>query len=433
MNHFFSCQKQNSSSTNILSNSENSKINKEGKLSNNNEKKDSTEKKKLFLKHDYNESIYNLEIIDYPYSSNNNDDATVKMNSSFKGQNENNLINHKEKETNQNLILNPKENQYIKNYYFNKYQNTSDNSSGIINNEDSLVQNKMLFHNYYINYNLIHINNINKSNEPPNPKEEKSNIFNKMNKNENKPMDKLLGVKVECPQPDLPQFSEKSKTTMLKTILNKTDCSNNNIRKNYIKDLKNNQKISKNKTTEFNRKKKEKIKYKKIIEKNDFYIGNKGNITKNNSKIYNTYSIYINKSYNNIKEHKLYKGKLKNIMNKKIQNMTINCIKIKKSLNTCNTNKTIENIEQKRKKGNGIIPHIKNIAKSKPMYSSNANFNSTLLNKMNKELDTIRNNFLITGNKIVINKKAKNQNIKNKKIYKKLNLNPFSVEEKIYK
>ena len=120
-------------------------------------------------------------------------------------------------------------------------------------------------------------------------------------------------------------------------------------------------------------------------------------------------------------------------MNKKIQNMTINCIKIKKSLNTCNTNKTIENIEQKRKKGNGIIPHIKNIAKSKPMYSSNANFNSTLLNKMNKELDTIRNNFLITGNKIVINKNAKNQNIKNKKIYKKLNLNPFSVEEKIYK
>ena len=52
---------------------------------------------------------------------------------------------------------------------------------------------------------------------------------------------------------------------------------------------------------------------------------------------------------------------------------------------------------------------------------------------MNKELDTIRNTFLITGNKIVINKNAKNQNIKNKKIYKKLNLNPFSVEEKIYK
>lgn len=434
MNNFFSCQKLNSSSKNILSNSENSKINKERKKFSNNEEKndnDNIEQKQLFLKHDYNDSMYNLEVIDYPYSSNNNDDATIKMNLEYKGQNENNFINKKPKETNLNLFLNRKENQGLKNNNFNKYQNLSDNSSGIINNEDSLLHNKMLLNNYYINYNLLNLNNINKTIDPPSQKEGKNDIFNKKNKIENKPIDKLLGIKIECPPPDLPQIFDNSKTNNFIINPSKTDCSNHNIQKNFIKSLKNNQTISKNNTMEFKRKKKEKIKFKKLIEINDFYIGNKGNITKNYSKNYNTCSIYINKSYNNIQEYKIYRGKLKNIMNKKVQNMTINYIKTKKNLNN-NNNKAIENIEQKKKKGNGI-QYIKNIAKSKPIYSSNINFNSTLLNRMNKELDNIKTTFSLTGNKNMINKRKKNQNEKNKKIYKKLNLNPFAIEKNIYK
>ena len=434
MNHFFSCKKQNSSSQNIFINSEKSKINEEGKYKKNSEKNDNKEQQQLLLNNDNNDSLNNLEIIDYPYSSNNNkDDATVKMNSPYKDKDTQNFVEQITNEVNTNLVLKEKENKNKRQHNINFCHNFSDNSSGIINNEDSVQQNKTLLNNYY---NLIKLNNINNISKVPNLKEEKNNILKKINIIENKLADNKSGIKFECPSPPCPDTQKiqtvlnKAKTKFFQNTLILANNSNKSISKNSIKNLKDNRVVSKNKIIEFKGKTKEKIKIKKLIEINNSYLGNRENLTKDNLNTYNTYSVYINKSYNNIKEYKVYKGKLKKIMNKKVESKTINVIKKKKNLNKTITNKTIQNIEQIKKKGK-IIKYINNISKSKPMYSSNGNCKSSLLYRMNNELDTLKKTFSIKENKRIINKPIKNKNENNKKINKKLNLNPFITGEKI--
>ena len=434
MNLFFSCKKHNYSSQNILTNYENSKKNEEKKSIKNKEKEDNKGKEQLLLlNNDSNDSFNNLEIIDYPYSINNNkDDATEEMNSPYKYKEAQNLVNQITNEISSNLLYEGQENKNQRQRNFNFYQNSSDTSSGIIKNENSVQKNKTLLNNYY---NLIKLNNVNKVSKFPNSKKEKNNLSDKMNIAKIKVTDDISEEKFECPCPpcpdsqDLNKLLNKSKTKFFKTIFILSDNSKKKVQKNNLIKINNNRVVKKNKTIESQGKNKEKFKFKKVIEINNSYIGNRGNISKDNSKIYNTRCVYVNKSDNNIKEYKVYKGKLKNIMNKKMECQTINVIKKGKILNKNNTNRTIQFLEQIKKKGKAI-KYIKNIVKSKPMYSSNTNFNSSLINRMNKEIDTIKKTFSKMENKRIVKKQIKNKKENNKIIYKKLNLNPFTTDEK---
>ena len=434
MNLFFSCKKHNYSSQNILTNYENSKKNKEKKSIKNKEKEDNKGKEQLLLlNNDSNDSFNNLEIIDYPYSINNNkDDATEEMNSPYKYKEAQNLVNQITNEISSNLLYEGQENKNQRQRNFNFYQNSSDTSSGIIKNENSVQKNKTLLNNYY---NLIKLNNVNKVSKFPNSKKEKNNLSDKMNIAKIKVTDDISEEKFECPCPpcpdnqDLNKLLNKSKTKFFKTISILSDISKKKVQKNNLIKIKNNRVVKKNKTIESQGKNKEKFKFKKVIEINDSYVGNRGNISKDNSKIYNTRCVYVNKSDNNIKEYKVYKGKLKNIMTKKMECQTINVIKKGKILNKNNTNRTIQFLEQIKKKGKAI-KYIKNIVKSKPMYSSNTNFKSSLINRMNKEIDTIKKTFSKMENKRIVKKQIKNKKENNKIINKKLNLNPFTTDEK---
>ena len=440
MNHFFSCKKHKSSTKNIITNSNISKKKEEEKFNKNKEKEDNKgQEQLLFLNNDGNDSINNLEIIDYPYSTNNNkDNETIKMNSPYEDKDRQKSVEQITNEVSTNLVIEEKENNIKRHQNFYFYQNISNNSSGIIKNEDSVQQKKTLLKNYY---NLMKLNNINKTSPFPDSKEEKNNISNKINRLENNVTDNKSEVKFEFPRPPCPDnqniqaLLNKSKTNFF--IL--ADNSNIKIQKNNIKNFKNNKVIiknKKNKTIESQGKRKEAFKLKKLIlmiNSNRSYFGNKGNISKDNSKIYNTSSVYLNKSYNNLNEYKIYKGKLRNIKNKKVENKTRYVIKKKKILSKINTNRTLQNIELMKNKGKSL-KYIKNVVKSKPMYSSsNLNCKSSLLNRMNKELDTIRKTFSRLQNQRIVNKQIKNKNEKNKIIYKKLNLNPFKSEENILK
>ena len=64
------------------------------------------------------------------------------------------------------------------------------------------------------------------------------------------------------------------------------------------------------------------------------------------------------------------------------------------------------------------------------MHSSNTNFKSSLINRMNKEIDTIKKTFSKMENKRIVKKQIKNKKENNKIIYKKLNSNPFTTDEK---
>ena len=134
MNLFFSCKKYNYSSQNILTNYENSKKNEEKKSIKNKEKEDNKGKEQLLLlNNDSNDSFNNLEIIDYPYSINNNkDDATEEMNSPYKYKEAQKLVNQITNEISSNLLYEGQENKN-RQHNFNFYQNSSYTSSGINN------------------------------------------------------------------------------------------------------------------------------------------------------------------------------------------------------------------------------------------------------------------------------------------------------------
>ena len=140
-----------------------------------------------------------------------------------------------------------------------------------------------------------------------------------------------------------------------------------------------------NKTIELKTKNKEKYKYKpiKTIEAINSVVGN---ITKINSKIYNTHHIYINKNFNYIKENKLYRVKLKNIMNEVVEMQKINIIKRKNGLNKIlkiKGLKTSHNFNHLMKINS--FQYYKNIVKSKLLPNSKSDFISTLLYRDNKK------------------------------------------------
>ena len=128
---------------------------------------------------DNNISTNNLEIIDYPYSKNFNEDETFQLNS--------NEINLKELELLKNGIIKPNfldDGINEKNNYLSRNDNMllANTSSGVINNEDSITQNKLLLKNLYSNCKKNKDNNENNNNDENN---EKNNI----NDNNKKPVD----------------------------------------------------------------------------------------------------------------------------------------------------------------------------------------------------------------------------------------------------
>ena len=419
MKFFFACKRRNSSSNNLLS----------GRNLSPQKKEEKNDKESLLLSKDnIIDTTYNLEIIDYPYSINNNDDKTVTMNSDKKKMKTKNKVTALVNNINPQYVLKDEiiDNEKIFNNHF--YTNSSQESSGIINNEDNVAQNKMLLNNYYINYNIIHFNGIN-----DNEKKEGANmVSNKSNKNKNKINENANGIKVEYQNPDSETFFKKSNNNKFDYFLNKNVANNKNSVKKFKKKIKNNNILNINKTIEIKRNVIGKNKSKKTIELNS--IDTK-KILKNNSNYFDTYHIYNNNisSSNNIKEKQIHRDKLKNKKNKKVEAKKYNVIKSIKVVEKNNTSKILnhkkQTIQQKiikiEKKKPSII-FLKKTIKSKPMYSSNTNLKSPLLIRMNKELDSLKNSFSINKNNII--KKLKTKKIfKKKVINKNICTNPFNT------
>ena len=425
MKIFFACKKSSSSSLNNLD------INP-GNSSTNQEEKNNPDNL-LLSTNDNNNSSYNLEIIDYPYSSNFNDDKTVTMNSACKNINTKNKTNILINNYNPQKILKEERNNSIKLFNYDFYNSSSNSSSGIINNEDSVIQNKMLLNAYYQNYNNFNPNNINNKNNIPNKKQIKYN-FQKNKIKGKKIKDNTLEIKVEYPNPDSQEFLSKSQNNYgFKFRLNKTDLVQNKLSKKLKMNFKKGHIVATNKTLKLQKKDYCKNRSKKTIEtlNSDVF-----NLSKSNSRAYNTGDIYINKSYNSLKDYKIHFGKLRPIINRKEINQRLNTIKKGNNLN----NKTISIIQkhktvQKLKTMNKSIKSIlfkKKIIKNKPMHSSNSDFKLDLLSQMKKKLGSPRDIKPFISKKNIIepnNKQIKTRNKKKKVINKKKLINPFVINE----
>jgi hypothetical protein len=124
------------------------------KVKNNNNcpKQDNKKQQMITTSDDNNNSTNNLEIIDYPYSINYNQDETFPINPTD--------INIKT-DLNYEILNNVIKKENFMEDGFNEKnhisrninQITLNNLSGIINNEDSITQNKILLKNLYSNYN----------------------------------------------------------------------------------------------------------------------------------------------------------------------------------------------------------------------------------------------------------------------------------------
>lgn len=341
-----------------------------------------------------------LEIIDYPYSLNNNDDKTIEMNSNqFDDKTKSKINSFFEEEQNENA-----------NFFKNKfYKNPSNSSSGIINNEDSIIQNKMLLTNYY--------NNLNENAKKENINQIKAPLTD-VNLEKRKNYDNI-GIKVEYPCCDEELVFSKTNEKLNHFKLNKTNITNTNLKKKLKVNLKNEIIIKKNKTNTFSLKHNQKTKRMKTLETNKSYISpgtNSKFCSLINNNLFNTHSS------NNIKEYKLFRGKLKNILTRS-----------KKGING---NKFCRKIKTKNKTANVKINNdflIKKISISRTqtnlMSTSNVNFISSILkriNSSNSRGDTIKNT--IPGSRTKITIKARNPD--KHLINKKNNKNPFTVIEK---
>ena len=400
----FSCNKCNSSpKSSFLFQKDNSMNNKE-----NNNKEDL-----LLPSDDNNDTSDLLEIIDYPYSLNNNEDKTIEMDSNHK-----NIFNRSKINSvfNNNInapsfLLEEKNNNNRNLFNNNFYNNSSNNSSGIINNEDSIIQNKMLLNNYY--------NNENNKNRNNNQVKKISNTLNSINL-ENKKNHYNIGIKVEFPSYDNEITFSKVNKNVFQCRLNKTIFPNKKIRTKK-KNLNKDKAIKKNNTNFFSFKpikNKKTINFSKTLETNKSYIDKEKYLKYNTKIIYDTYDLNVNRSTNNIKAIKLFRGKINKILfrkginkNKLFQkNKTIN------KLNHSNLHKSL--------KSKCCLIHK---TKKKPMYASDVNFISSLLKRMEKiKEDTIKTYLPQSKTKIKINQRNQEKPL----IQKKNDKNPFTTIEK---
>ena len=271
----------------------------------------------------------------------------------------------------------------------NDNKKESKNSTSLINNEDSFLNNKVLLDNYYSNCNSFRNNNQNNNNENNNQSNQ-NNINNKNNINDKddninnvKQFSNIINnVKIDCPKPDIDNFIIKNNNIKL----NKKNISININKNEYNRNNNCHQKKLIQKTANFitimRTKKKTNLK-----NKSDFEIcegGYNSGQNKKNNTINNK-----NKTKGKITKTKTDINKIKvkkNLGNKKnsYQKLKINTTSIENKDNINNENgvrlKT-ENNNEKR-----LIHLIKN----RDRYLSNPFLNSILLSK-NKNKNTFSN------------------------------------------
>jgi hypothetical protein len=231
---------------------------KDFKILNNNNNIDAN-MKSLLSSSDNNISTTNnnLEIIEYPYNDNEEDnqdpnDNTINIPKKLFTDQDHDINEQQYKESDYiepqyrvpNIYEEPKiyietpdnnnnntiEENEINNNSHNK-QNSKE-SSTLINNEDSLLQNKILLTDYYSN---VKNNLFNKKNNNINF------IINAVggNKNISNNINNLLGVKIECPHPDKINFCVKSINKKEKVIQKKERNESLNpikVKKNQLKE-----------------------------------------------------------------------------------------------------------------------------------------------------------------------------------------------------
>ncbi len=311
---------------------------------------DNIKQKNVFKKEEsdlnYQSSSYNnttvnvLEIIEYPYSLNNNvtlleDKSTINNPPKIENKNHNDdseyikspkLLSEGNKEEKNPNNAN-KKNVHIK--------MNSTNSESLINNDNSIMQNKALLLNYYKNSEIINNNKINnlikKENKYDSPKKI---INNETNNSKNIITNKIIGIKVDYPCPDTNSFSplfsneainkkneikikkqkkieKKEKKFFLKKIKNKdklrSDC-NDEKKSLEIKFKKQKSKANSNNTINIDKinVKSSKNETKKINENNNKNLTIKDTFY-NFSNLGNIYNIRGNKSNYN-KKNWLYKS-----------------------------------------------------------------------------------------------------------------------------
>ena len=294
MNLFFSCNKSNSSVKNILEKQNNSPKNKEENINEENLLQSTNE-----LNYN-NDSTYNLEIIDYPYSSNFNDEKTETMNSNKQNNDSKNKTKLLLNNLNPHNILQKERNNQIEFLKNNLDTYNSNDSSIINNNDDNIPQNKMMLNNYYINYNIININNINNRNDPD--IKDKINSGLNINKSKEKISESNSKVKVDYPNTDSGVYLSRLKNNIYYFKLNKTFNLKKKLSNKIKLDFKKYSKIKYNKTIEIPEKNMANYKSNKSIEASRH---NKENMSKINLKEYNTSYLYQNKSFNNISLNKI--------------------------------------------------------------------------------------------------------------------------------
>ena len=182
----------------------------------NNEERYIIEKSLISSKND--NSTNNLEIIDYPYPSNLNTDESFKKNVNNKDDKNNITINNDSFMKIHGLIEQNLNNDLDKN------KATLTSSSGIIKNEDSITQNKIILNNLYSNYNnkILTKISLNKNiDNKENKKIDKNKINNIIAKNNDKNLKDIINktkkklntmsMKLEFIKPITDRFSTKDK------------------------------------------------------------------------------------------------------------------------------------------------------------------------------------------------------------------------------
>lgn len=387
------------------------------KISNNKEEK----KEEVCTSSNGNDKSTNsLEIIDYPYPSNYNQEVSFINSGSeikFKGDETNETINNESYMRLHELIeekLNMK--------------NSLNSSSCVLNNEDSITQNKIILQNLYNNHNnnVINKNSI-KNNKIQNGKN--NTLLTKKNgKTKKKKIIKrkrnnyTLELKMEKYHPSSERFSggknflenkvinEQIQTQRDRKEKNKKSKSKSKLLNNNIDSKPKKKNITRNQNNVINPSNTlnsvNKNKFSNILYFESFSI--KNNFISSSSKSF--------KNKNNKKINLLFKQKIQDIINKKTKCLKINDIKNYKSnkkflnltkLTTSNETSTSLN---KRKTSSNIHPDFT------PSNLSN-DYYKRLINRIN----FINNNFNS------INKQNDIFSYQNKNIYKKINNLYFKV------
>ena len=385
----------------------------------------------------------NLEIIEYPYKyscEENNNEIPEPIPSLIK---RNNIIKKKFKKEDsfvdvkkQAKLLYDKTIDEFKDIkgpieqkdYIISNKNNEDelnDSSSLINNEDSLIRNKFLLSNYYSNCQSTINNNVtvNDNNYDSNNIKIEDNNYEEKNKNKIK-IHNLIGYKIDYSNPDTDSFFTKS---------------NNNFKVNYPKNK--NQKKEKIEDVKTNKKLQNEYNSKKLPKNNsNYHQYSKKRIKKRNSKNYSDFELLMNSQkntlFNNSKKSLNDNEKIK----KNILKVSTKTIKIKKKLvnfkESLNNNRNLISYRTLRinscNKNNILISNtnikknLNSFSKDRKRFLSHNYFGQLLLN-MSNSTNLKRNTYSNFKNKKKSLKNKEFLNIKrqNNYSYRTYN-NPFA-------